>query len=98
MRLRDQLAMRTIFGTLFKEQYEIGTLPAEALAKINSPELGIAALHLEDGWLGVAFADLVTGQPRVISPDQYREGYPQARTSQRQTDEDSERRVIYSNR
>ncbi len=71
LKLRDQIALRTIFGAVFKDEYVVGTLPENMLARLKSPDLGIAALSLQSGWLGVAFADLPRRSPQSEAANQW---------------------------
>ncbi len=57
LKLRDQIAIRTIFEALFDESYTMAVLPASLIERIESPELHINQLVVENGWIGVSISE-----------------------------------------
>ena len=65
--LRDQVAVRTIFTALFKDQYEMAVLPATLSQKIGQP-LVVSQLDVTDGWIGLSLDK--AGQPSMRQTSQ----------------------------
>lgn len=66
-KLRDQLAVRTIFKALFKERYTISAVPQKLVEMIKSPGLAIDQFVVRNGWLGLSLTDNYSQTPSVIS-------------------------------
>ena len=56
-KLGDQLAVRTIFSTLFKPDFQFDILPPEVANHPAGSNLAISQMVLSDGWLGVSFGE-----------------------------------------
>ena len=56
-RLRDQLAVRTVFQNLLNENYSLNLNEFPAVSKLDLKGLWISQLVLVDGWLGVTIND-----------------------------------------
>lgn len=57
LKLRDQIAIRTIFEALFDNSYTLAPLPASLLERLDSPDLHISQLVVENGWIGVSISE-----------------------------------------
>ena len=57
LKLRDQMAVRTVFTALFKDHYDVNLLPEKFAQKFGTTPLAISQLILSEGWLGVSFSD-----------------------------------------
>ena len=57
LKLRDQLAIRTIFEALFKEQYEFSAIPEKIATQLKGVNLGISQLVVENGWAGLSVSE-----------------------------------------
>ena len=58
LRLGDQMALRTIFTVLFKQQMRFSAIPKNLLEQMPNSEIGLEQFVLADGWLGYAVNDL----------------------------------------
>ena len=58
LRLGDQLAIRTIFTSLFDDRYEFNVLPEALAERLGDPTFKIGQFVLSDGWAGVSLVDL----------------------------------------
>ena len=63
LKLRDQVAVRTVFTALVRDHYKLNVLPENFGKQFGSTPLEISQLVLNDGWLGVSFSD----PPRAIA-------------------------------
>ncbi len=73
LNLADQVAVRTVFSSLFKPDLQLDILPPEIAARPAAQGLGITELLLSDGWLSVSLQETpahgqlsdqrATGQP-----------------------------------
>ena len=60
----DELVIRAIFDKVFENQYHFQPLPDSLAKPMNSPDLVIAHLIIDNGWLGVSLIDApVIAQP-----------------------------------
>ena len=57
LRLGDQIAIRTIFTSLFDDQYEANILPQALAERLGDPMFQIGQFVLTDGWAGVSLMD-----------------------------------------
>ncbi len=57
LKLRDQMAVRTVFTALFRDHYEFNAMPEKFGKKFGETPLAISQLVLNDGWLGLSFDD-----------------------------------------
>ena len=65
LKLPDQLAVRTVFSTLFQPEYEFSLLPPEVINHHSMQGLGITQLVLSDGWLGVSLNEVTYAPERA---------------------------------
>lgn len=69
LKLRDQVAVRTVFTALFRDHYELNVLPENFGKQFGSNTMEISQLVLNDGWLGLSFGDspeAIAQQPPII--------------------------------
>ncbi len=57
LRLRDQIAVRTVFQKLLKPKYSFSLDQFPALSKVDLKGLWISQLVFADGWLGISISD-----------------------------------------
>lgn len=57
LKLRDQLAVRTIFEALFKGTYQFQAIPTQLASRLNSSTLAISQLEIDNGWVGISVSD-----------------------------------------
>ena len=57
LRLGDQIAIRTIFTSLFDDQYEANILPQALAERLGDPMFQIGQFVLTDGWAGVSLME-----------------------------------------
>ena len=62
--ITDDLIIRAIFDKVFEDQYHFDPLPDSLAKPMNSPDLTIAHLIIDNGWLGVSLIDA----PRIARP------------------------------
>lgn len=69
LKLRDQVAVRTVFTALFRDHYELNVLPEKFGKQFGAVPMEISQLVLNDGWLGLSFGDApneIAQQPPII--------------------------------
>ena len=54
LKLRDQIAVRTVFTALFENRYELNILPKNLGEKFHANNLMISQLAITDGWIGIS--------------------------------------------
>ena len=57
LKLRDQIAVRTVFTALFEDRYELNILPPTLGEKFNASNLRISQLAITDGWIGLSLGE-----------------------------------------
>ena len=57
LRLGDQIAIRTIFTSLFDKQYEVNALPEKLAERLGGTSFHIGQFVLTDGWVGISLID-----------------------------------------
>jgi hypothetical protein len=57
LKLRDNVAVRTVFTALFRDHYEVNVLPQKFIEQFGNSPLAISQLVLNDGWLGLSIGD-----------------------------------------
>ncbi len=57
LNLRDQIAIRTIFNSVFEDKYEINPFSAAMATSMGSTNLSIARMVIDNGWVGVSLGD-----------------------------------------
>ena len=66
LKLRDQIAVRTVFTALFENHYELNILPKNLGEKFHANNLRISQLAITDGWIGISLSE----QTPVVLPYQ----------------------------
>ncbi len=56
---RDQIAVRSIFTKIFRNDYSLNLLPAGIVDKLNQP-MHVTQFDIIDGWVGVSFDNQTT--------------------------------------
>ena len=72
LRFADQVAVRTVFATLFQPKFDFPLLPPEILSRPEVQALGVTQMVMSNGWLGMSLNDV---QPSAAYP-----GYHQTRS------------------
>lgn len=57
LKIRDQMAVRTVFTALFRDRYELNALPENFAKKFGETPLTISQLVFNEGWIGLSFGD-----------------------------------------
>ncbi len=63
LNLRDQLAVRTVFNTIFRTQFEFPLLPADLASRPLARQVAVSQMILKDGWLGIS----VSARPQAAT-------------------------------
>lgn len=63
LRLGDQMALRTIFTVLFKQQIRLSAIPKNLLERMPDSQVELEQFVLADGWLGYAVNDVSVARP-----------------------------------
>ena len=57
LKLRDQIAVRTVFTAMFEDRYEMNILPKNFGEHFDANSLRIAQLAITDGWIGISLGE-----------------------------------------
>jgi hypothetical protein len=63
IRARDEIALGAVFDRLFSDEYCLSLMPPGYAPHFERLNVQVASLHLEDGWLSIAYRD----QPEGLS-------------------------------
>jgi hypothetical protein len=58
LKLRDQLAVRTIFEAFFEQSYRVSAVPEKLASRLDSANLVVSQLVVENGWAGISVSEV----------------------------------------
>ena len=70
---RDRAAIYAVFREVYKDQFELSTLPKKISAMVNQKNLKISQLVMTNGWIGISINEASMIQPVLQPPQVIRE-------------------------
>ncbi len=58
LKMRDQLAVRTVFNALFKPRFDFPLLPPDLANRPATQGVAVSQLVVADGWVGISVSDI----------------------------------------